>query len=115
TAREAAARKAVADLRAARKEADDAVLAVAAKLRAAKLIGAQAQMQDILNAIDTILNERTALSRGTPNSIPTPAVEKPDPELAEKAFSAGLRSYYERQYAQAEEQLVTALKNSDQD
>jgi len=120
TTRETAARKAVADLTAARKDADEALQKIAAKLRAAKLVGDNARTQDILTAIDTVLTERAALAakanvRPTPKTTPAPVVEKPDPELAERAFSAGIRLYFAHQYEQAEVELQTALKNNQQD
>ena len=113
SAREAEARKAVADLAAARKDADNALQAIAGRLRAAKLLGDQARTQDILTAIDAILVERSGGKVERP--APIPVMEKPDPELAERAFSSGLRFYYAHDYEHAEVQLQTALRNNQQD
>ena len=105
----------MADLTAARQAADHTIQTLAAKLRTAKLIGDQAKMQDILSAIDAILTERTALSRPAVKSAPVAVTDKPDLELGERAFAAGLRFYFGRQYEQAESQLLTALRNSQKD
>ena len=39
----------------------------------------------------------------------------PDPELAEKLFSYGLKAYFRRSFADAEDELLNAVRNNNQD
>jgi tetratricopeptide (TPR) repeat protein len=45
--------------------------------------------------------------------IDTPAA--PDPKLAEKLFSYGLKAYYGKSFGDAEDELMNAVRNNNQD
>jgi len=132
-ARESAAHKALVEVAAARKSADDAYQSVFARLRAANAIAEHATPTEIVAALDKLLSAdpdaknaeiarlRALLERSrTPGSAhersaTVEVASKPDPVRAEKLFSQGLQLYYARQYAEAEEQFEMASRLNDQD
>jgi uncharacterized protein (DUF3084 family) len=54
--------------------------------------------------------------RSVPAKVVAPeAPFSPDPDRAERIFSDGLKAYFARDYADAEDQLIEAMKNNNQD
>jgi hypothetical protein len=132
--REAAARKALLEVAAARKTAEDSYQTVFARLRAANLVGDRATPIEIVGALDKLLSVdpeaknaeiarlRAQLERSrSMNQVhersapPVEVVANPDPVRAERFFSQGLQLYYSRQYVAAEEQFEIAARTNDQD
>jgi TolA-binding protein len=127
-AQEAEARKALEEVAAAKRHADDSFRSVHARLVKAKLVGEKADAADLVKALDTVLstdinakdaeiarlNGLLAEARRLP-AVSTPAAAKADPDLAERLFSYGLQLYYDGKHAEAEEQFVAARQNNDRD
>ena len=98
----------------------DVVKQVTAKLRTAKLVGANPPPGEILAALDRALQTRPAAEspapRGVP-AIPVPAAAAPapPPASAEAELAAGLRAVVARDYAGAIAPLTAAAKASPHD
>lgn len=123
-ARELAARQALADAGTARKAGDELFVALAAKLRAAKLISS-AEPKEVVAAIETLMTNDSARRaeieklKTQLSNLPAPVVAtttgRPDPERAERLFEAGRRLYFAQNFQRAESEIATALQHHEKD
>lgn len=64
--------------------------------------------RDYADTLDLIVERHPAFQRPT-------AAETPEPQMADRHYANGLRYYFSQQYADAEKELVEAVKFNDQD